>query len=206
MDRYPEAHLFGPLGIEDYVWKVTPAGLPDGLGGLHLEAEDLARIGYLYLRDGVWDGELLRRFRIGLTYDGRRHSVRFMPERHDDTATLPSDAELKLLRELWAHGEQSVSVLHERVQDYWPVGYTTVLKLLQRMTDKGLVTRRQKGRAHLYRPAVAREKTERRVARTFVQQTFGGSIEALLQSALPTGHARAREIEEIRRLLDRLED
>ncbi len=56
MDRFAEAHLFGPLGIEEYHWKMTPAGLPDALGGLYLEALDLARIGYLYLRDGVWDG------------------------------------------------------------------------------------------------------------------------------------------------------
>jgi CubicO group peptidase (beta-lactamase class C family) len=57
MDRYAEENLFGPLGIEDYHWKRTPAGLPDALGGLYLEALDLARIGYLYLRDGVWEGE-----------------------------------------------------------------------------------------------------------------------------------------------------
>lgn len=56
MDMYAEDHLFGPLGIDDYHWKKTPAGLPDALGGLYLEAEDLARIGYLYLNDGVWDG------------------------------------------------------------------------------------------------------------------------------------------------------
>jgi len=121
-------------------------------------------------------------------------------------ATLPSDAELKLLRELWEHGEQSVGDLHERVQEYWPVGYTTVLKLLQRMTDKGLVARRAVGRAHLYCSAVPREKTERRVARSFLEHTFGGSMERLLQSALPTGRARSEEIEEIRRLLDRLEE
>ncbi|HEM47064.1 MAG TPA: BlaI/MecI/CopY family transcriptional regulator [Alphaproteobacteria bacterium] len=126
--------------------------------------------------------------------------------RGDDDPTLPSDAELKLLRELWEHGEQSVGELHERVQGYWPVGYTTVLKLLQRMTDKELVARRPEGRAHQYRAAVGRERTERRVARSFLQRTFDGSLEALLQSALPTGGARAREIEEIRRLLDRLED
>ena len=57
MDRYAETNLFGPLGIEDYEWKTTPAGLPDALGGLYLEAEDLAKIGYLYLHDGVWDGQ-----------------------------------------------------------------------------------------------------------------------------------------------------
>lgn len=127
-----------------------------------------------------------------------------MNERGD--RTLPSDAELKLLRELWEHGEQSVGDLHERVQPDWPVGYTTVLKLLQRMTDKELVVRRQEGRAHLYRPAVERESTERRVARSFLRRTFGGSVERLLQSALPTGPARQAEIEEIRRLLDRIED
>ena len=124
----------------------------------------------------------------------------------DPGGSLPSEAELKLLRELWEHGEQSVSDLHERVQGYWPVGYTTVLKLLQRMADKGLVERRPAGRAHIYRSAVRREATERRVARSFVQRTFDGSIERLLQSALPSGRARREEIEEIRRLLDRLED
>lgn len=56
VDRYAEAHLFAPLGIRDYHWKRTPTGLPDTEGGLYLEAEQLAKIGYLYLQDGVWDG------------------------------------------------------------------------------------------------------------------------------------------------------
>jgi len=55
-DRYAESHLFGPLGIRDHHWKKTPTGLPDTEGGLYLEALDLARIGWLYLNDGVWDG------------------------------------------------------------------------------------------------------------------------------------------------------
>lgn len=59
MDLYAEQHLFGPLGIEDYYWKITQAGLPDALGGLYLEAADLAKIGYLYLKGGVWDGQRL---------------------------------------------------------------------------------------------------------------------------------------------------
>lgn len=127
------------------------------------------------------------------------------PEDQGDAA-LPSDAELKLLRQLWEHGEQTVNDLHERVRDDWPVGYTTVLKLLQRMTEKELVTRRREGRAHVYRAAAEREPTERRVARSFLRRTFDGSIERLLQSALPPGRARSEEIEEIRRLLDRLEE
>ncbi len=55
MDDYAQEHLFKPLGIDDYHWKRTPAGLPDALGGLYLEAEQLAKIGYLYLKDGVWE-------------------------------------------------------------------------------------------------------------------------------------------------------
>ena len=57
--EYAEEHLFGPLGIRDYHWKTDPQGLPDTEGGLYLAAEDLARIGVLYLQDGVWDGERL---------------------------------------------------------------------------------------------------------------------------------------------------
>lgn len=56
MDLYAEENLWGPLGIDAYHWKKTPAGLPDALGGLYLEAEQLAKIGYLYLSDGIWDG------------------------------------------------------------------------------------------------------------------------------------------------------
>ncbi len=57
VDEYAEEHLFGPLGIKDYHWKKTPQGFPDTEGGLYLEAEQLAKIGYLYLQDGVWEGE-----------------------------------------------------------------------------------------------------------------------------------------------------
>jgi CubicO group peptidase (beta-lactamase class C family) len=59
VDQWAEQQLFGPLGITDYYWKRTPAGLPDTEGGLYLEAEQLAKIGYLYLHDGVWDGQRL---------------------------------------------------------------------------------------------------------------------------------------------------
>ncbi len=57
IDGYAEAHLFGPLGIRDYHWKKTPRGFPDTEGGLYLEAEQLAKIGHLYLYDGLWDGQ-----------------------------------------------------------------------------------------------------------------------------------------------------
>ena len=56
IDEYANAHLFKPIGVKDYHWKKTPTGHPDTEGGLYLSAEDLARIGYLYLHDGTWNG------------------------------------------------------------------------------------------------------------------------------------------------------
>ena len=57
MDDYAKAHLFAPLGIRDFYWKRTPTGHPDTEGGLYLSAEDLAKVGYLYLRRGMWEGK-----------------------------------------------------------------------------------------------------------------------------------------------------
>ncbi|MDX1624407.1 MAG: BlaI/MecI/CopY family transcriptional regulator [Gemmatimonadota bacterium] len=121
----------------------------------------------------------------------------------DPARPLPSDAELKVLRELWLHGESTVREIHERVSDGWPVGYTTVLKLLQRMLDKGLVERNEEGRAHRYRAAASRERTQRRLARDLVEKAFGGSIGELVRAALPPGDAREEELEEIRKALRR---
>lgn len=118
---------------------------------------------------------------------------------------LPSDTELTILRELWLHGDSTVRQIHERVSDRWPVGYTTVLKTLQRMLEKGLVERRERERAHRYRAAVSEERTRRRLARDLVEKAFGGSIGELVQAALPTGRAREEELEEIRRALRRME-
>jgi len=56
VDEYAQEHLFGPLGIASYQWKITPTGFPDTEGGLYLTSRDLAKIGYLYLMDGLWDG------------------------------------------------------------------------------------------------------------------------------------------------------
>lgn len=118
---------------------------------------------------------------------------------------LPSDAELKVLRELWLHGESTVREIHRRVSGRWEVGYTTVLKLLQRMLEKGLVERREEGRAHVYRASVSEDRTQRRLAHELVQKAFGGSVGDLLQAALPTGRARAAEIERIRDALRGME-
>lgn len=124
-----------------------------------------------------------------------------MPER-----PLPSDAELRILRELWIRGDRTVREIHERVSADWPVGYTTILKLLQRMHDKGLVERDEEGRAHRWRAVVSEERTERRLVRDLADRAFGGSVARMLARALPESRADADELEEIRRVLEEAEE
>ncbi len=119
---------------------------------------------------------------------------------------LPSDAELRILRHLWRRGEQSARDIHGRLRPGWDVGYTTVLKLLQRMHEKGIVERRRAGRAHLYRAAVGEEATERRVVRRFVDRAMDGSLRRLIQRALPEETATEAELREIRRIVDAWEE
>lgn len=121
-------------------------------------------------------------------------------------SALPSDAELRVLRQLWDVPEQSVRQIHEEFSPEWDVGYTTVLKLLQRMHEKGLVERRKEGRAHLYRATVSEERTERRVVRDFVDRTLQGSVRKLLQRALPEEPVDEEELREVLRLLDAWEE
>lgn len=125
--------------------------------------------------------------------------------RGEQSPALPSEAELKVLRELWDAGALTVRDVHERVRDAWPVGLTTVLKLLQRMHDKQLVGRREEGPAHRYHALVEEEALERRLVRDFISRTFGGSVERLIQRALPADITDDEELEELRRLLDRLD-
>lgn len=117
-------------------------------------------------------------------------------------ASLPSDAELRILRHLWERGEQTVRQVHEDLSADWDVGYTTVLKLLQRLHEKSLVERRREGRAHVYRAVVSRERTERRLVRDFLDRAMDGSLSGLIQRALPEKPASHEELEELRRLLD----
>jgi BlaI family penicillinase repressor len=117
-------------------------------------------------------------------------------------ARLPSDAELRILRHLWGRGEQTVREVHDHLSSGWDVGYTTVLKLLQRLHKKGMVERRRQGRAHVYRAVVTRERTERRVVRDFLERTMEGSLSGLLQRALPEKRISPEELHELQRLLD----
>jgi predicted transcriptional regulator len=112
----------------------------------------------------------------------------------------PTPAELAILNILWRRGPGTVREVHEELAS--TVGYTTVLKLLQIMTTKGLVTRRESGRTHIYEAALTEESTQRRMVTDLVDRAFGGSALRLVVQALSTKPATPEELEEIKRLLD----
>lgn len=120
-----------------------------------------------------------------------------------DPDSLPTDAELRILRVLWDRGPATVRDVFEVLED--DRGYTTVLKFLQIMHEKGLVTRRREGRSHVYAAAIEREPTQRALLRDLAEKAFAGSSDALVLRALSSRGASAEELEEVRGLLERLE-
>jgi BlaI family penicillinase repressor len=117
----------------------------------------------------------------------------------------PTAGELAILRVLWARGPSTVRDVHAELDRERPTGYTTALKLLQIMTEKGLVTRDERARAHVYAPAVEESQTQRRLVRELLDRAFGGSAAKLVMHALAGRRASRDEIASIRRLLDQLE-
>ena len=117
----------------------------------------------------------------------------------------PTQAELDILRVLWQLGPSSVREVHESQSGSRTTGYTTILKMLQIMTVKGLVTRDERGRTHVYRAALAQEQTQRQIVTDLLERVFEGSASQLIQQALATRRATREEMAEIRRLLDRAE-
>ncbi len=117
----------------------------------------------------------------------------------------PTDAELAILRVLWERGPSTVRDVHEALSGTQATGYTTVLKLMQIMTDKGLVVRDESQRAHIYRATQSEQKTQRQIIADLVQRAFGGSPAKLVMQALSGRKATAAELNEIRELLDKLE-
>ena len=114
----------------------------------------------------------------------------------------PTDGELALLQVLWERGPSTVREVLEELEKSEPTGYTTVLKLLQIMTDKGLVARDESSRAHVYRPLVTESATQGRFVTELLDKAFGGSPAKLVQRALSAKKASREELDEIRKLLE----
>jgi predicted transcriptional regulator len=117
----------------------------------------------------------------------------------------PTDAELEILTVLWSRGPATVRAVHEAIVERRPAQYTTVLKMLQIMDEKGLVKRDESQRAHVYRPAQPREATQAMLAGDLVQRAFDGSAKSLLLGALSARKPSKKELTELRRFLDEFE-
>jgi BlaI family transcriptional regulator, penicillinase repressor len=119
--------------------------------------------------------------------------------------TRPTDAELAILRVLWSRGPSTVRHVHEALSRDRETGYTTVLKLMQIMTEKGLVERDESERTHVYQARFTQEATQQRLVSDLLDKAFGGSASQLVMQALAAKPASADELAQIRRLLDELE-
>jgi predicted transcriptional regulator len=117
----------------------------------------------------------------------------------------PTDSELDLLSILWRRGPSTVREVFEELSQTKPSGYTTVLKFLQIMAEKGLVHRKEVHRVHFYEAAMPQETTQNELVRDLAARAFGGSPMQLAMRALATERASSEELTEIRRLLDECE-
>ena len=127
-----------------------------------------------------------------------------MSKKSSHAPPRPTDAELGILRVLWQIGPATVRDVHEMLAGRGD-GYTTVLKLLQIMHQKGLVTRDESQRAHVYAPAMEKRDAQEHMLGDFMQRVFDGSREQLVLQALGSGRATPEELARIRALLDELE-
>jgi BlaI family penicillinase repressor len=114
----------------------------------------------------------------------------------------PTVSELQILQVLWERGPSTVREVHDALQEERALGYTTVLKLMQIMTTKGLVRRNEEQRAHVYEAQQPAEKTKRQLAADVLHRVFDGSARELMLHALAGHRSSKTEIEDLRRLLD----
>ena len=115
----------------------------------------------------------------------------------------PTDAELAILRVLWRRGPSTVRQVHESLVKERPSAYTTALKMLQIMTEKGLVERDESDRTHIYRARLSEEQTQQQLVGDLLDRAFGGSASKLVMQALATTRATPDELREIRQLIER---
>ena len=121
-------------------------------------------------------------------------------------ASKPTPTELEILRVLWDRGPSTVREVHETLFSAWEIGYTTVLKIMQIMTAKGMVRRNEESRAHVYQACQPAEKTKQQLVSDLLHRAFADSASQLMMHALAGKKTSEREIEEIRRMLDQYEE
>lgn len=119
-----------------------------------------------------------------------------------DFSPKPTASELEILHVLWERGPSTVREVHQALSEKRPIGYTSVLKLMQIMTTKGSLRRNEQQRAHVYEAVQPAEKTKRQLALDVLQRVFDGSASQLMMHALADRKGSKEEVEELRRLLN----
>ena len=139
-------------------------------------------------------------------YDIDRTSIPFMtkPTEPDNKVPLPTEAELAILQIVWNRGPSTVREVHTALHSR-RTGYTTTLKQMQVMTDKGLLKRNERFRSHVYEARIQREQTQLRLARSLLKRAFDGSTKNLVLGALSSQPISRSELAEIREMLDQFE-
>jgi predicted transcriptional regulator len=123
-----------------------------------------------------------------------------------DSLPRPTDAELSILRVLWERGPSTVRQVHEALLGARETGYTTTLKLMQIMAEKGHVTRDESARTHVYAAKVSQDQTQRQLVTDLLDRAFGGRSAALVMHALSAQPASSEELAEIRRLIEQYKE
>lgn len=118
----------------------------------------------------------------------------------------PTEGELEILQILWEKGNATVREVHERILKSKEAGYTTTLKLMQIMFEKGLVIRDDSSKTHIYQPNVSKEKTQSQFVGKMISSLFGGSSSKLVMQALGSQAPSKEELDEIQQLLDNLKN
>ncbi len=121
-------------------------------------------------------------------------------------AAKPTEAELEILQVLWTHGPTTVREVHEQLTERRTVGYTTTLKNMQNMVQKRLLLRDDAQRSHVYAAAIRQEDTQRMLLDRFLDTTFGGSASRLVMQALGHQKTSPEELQQIKALIDQLEN
>lgn len=123
-----------------------------------------------------------------------------------EKALKPTESELEILQVLWNEKEATVRLVHEALSKTKESGYTTTLKLMQIMHEKGLVTRNDSNKTHIYQPAITRESTQKQLVNKMINTLFAGSSATLVMQALGNHNASNEELEKIQELLNQLKN
>jgi len=120
-------------------------------------------------------------------------------------APIPTDSELEILQVLWQHGPSTVRFVNEEMNKGKEIGYTTTLKIMQIMLEKGIVIRNEESRTHIYTPAISEDAAQKKLLDRFMDATFRGSAMKLVTQALGSGKTSKEELDEIKKLIEQIE-